>query len=84
MGEECQDIPSKIPCLINPKNAVDEPFSHSIISGVEKVWMSGWGRRKGVSQFSVENICFTMPKIFVGEHFYAVSQKNSGSQKFYG
>ena len=39
-------------CLTVPKNAVGEPFSLSLISGIEKVWIRGWGR--GVSRFSVE------------------------------
>ena len=30
-------------CLTVPKNAVGEPFSLSLISGIEKVWMRGWG-----------------------------------------
>ena len=78
----CQDFPSKISCLTVPKNAVVGHFSHSLFSGIEKVWIRGGGRRKGVSQFSVENFCFTMPKTFVGEHFCAVFQKNSGSKKY--
>ena len=39
-------------CLTVPKNAVGETFSLSLISGIEKVWIRGWGR--GVSRFSVE------------------------------
>ena len=39
-------------CLAEPKNAVGEPFSLSLISGIEKVWMIGWG---GVSRLSVQN-----------------------------
>ena len=38
-------------CLTVPKNAVGEPFSLSLISGIEKVWMRGWG---GVSRFSFD------------------------------
>ena len=38
-------------CLAVPKNAVGEPCSLSLISGIEKVWMRGGG----VSRFSVEN-----------------------------
>ena len=37
----CHDFPSKIFCLTVPKNAVGEPFSLSLISGIEKVWMRG-------------------------------------------
>ena len=43
----------------------------------------GGGRRKGVSQFSVENFCLTLPKKIAGERFYAVFQKTSGSEKVY-
>ena len=42
----------KILCLTVPKNAVGEHFSLSLFSGIEKVWMRGWG---GVSRFSVGN-----------------------------
>ena len=51
-GGEYQDIPSNFFCLAVPKNAVGEPFSLSLFSGIEKVWMRGWGG--GVSRFSVE------------------------------
>ena len=40
-------------CPAVPKNAVGGPFCLSLISGIEKVWMRGWGG--GVSRFSVEN-----------------------------
>ena len=33
-------IPSKIFCLTVPKNAVGEPFSPSLISGIEKIYAS--------------------------------------------
>ena len=52
-GGEYQDFPSNFSCLSVPKNAIGEPFSLSLISGIEKVWMRGWGG--GVSRFSVEN-----------------------------
>ena len=39
-------------CLTVPKIAVGEPFSLSLISGIEKIWIRGWGR--GVSRSSVE------------------------------
>ena len=45
-----QDFPSKIFCLTVPKKFVREPFSVSLISGIEKVWIRGGG----VSRFSVE------------------------------
>ena len=37
------DFPLKNFCLTVPKNFVGEPFSVSSISGIEKVWMRGWG-----------------------------------------
>ena len=46
------DFLSKLFCLTVPKKFVGEPFSVSLISGIEKVWMRGWGG--GVSRFSVE------------------------------
>ena len=47
-------FPSKVFCLTVPKNAVGEPFNISLISGIEKIWMRGWGGG-GVSRYSVEN-----------------------------
>ena len=41
VGGQCQDFPLKICCPTVPKNAVGEPFSHSLISGIEKVWIRG-------------------------------------------
>ena len=38
-------------CLTVPKNAVGEPFSLSLVSGIEKVWIKGWGG--GVSRCAV-------------------------------
>ena len=35
-GGEYQDLPSKIFCLTVPKILVGEPFSVSLISGIEK------------------------------------------------
>ena len=37
-----------------------------------------------MSRFCFEIFCLTVPKSFVGEPFYAVFQKISGSQKVYG
>ena len=33
-------------CLTGSKNAIGEPFSLSLISGIEKVWVKGWGKIK--------------------------------------
>ena len=62
-----------------PKNFVGEPFSVSLISGMEKFYAS----EDYVTIFR-RNICLTVPKHFVEEPFYAVFQKVSGSQKVYG
>ena len=48
-GGEYQDFPSNFFCLTVPKKFVGEPFSVSLISGTEKVWIGG-----GSSRFSVE------------------------------
>ena len=44
---------SKIFCLTVPKNAVGEPFSLSLFSGIRKVQVRGWGV---VSSFSIESL----------------------------
>ena len=46
-GGNCEDFPSKFSCVTKPKNAVGEPFSYSINSGIKKVWMSGWVEEEG-------------------------------------
>ena len=51
---EVSRVPSEIFCLGVPKNAVGEPFSLSLLSGIENVWMRGWVRGGGVSRFSSE------------------------------
>ena len=67
-------------CLTVPKNSVGEPFSVSLISGVEKYCASeGY-----VTIFLRIVFCLTVPKNFVGEPFCAVFQKNPGSEKVYG
>ena len=63
-----------------PKNFVGEPFSVSLISGIEKLYTSeGY-----VTIFRRKFFCLAVPKHFVGEPFCAVFQKISGSEKFYG
>ena len=54
-------------CLTVPKSAVGEHFSRSLISGIEKVWMIGWGGECQV--FASENFRLTVAKIFVGQPF---------------
>ena len=85
-GGQCQYFPLKISCLTVPKNAVGEPFSHSLFSGIEKVWIRGGGGGGGrkYHKFLSKTFCLTMPKTFVGEPFCAVFQKYSGSEKVYG
>ena len=52
-------------CLTVPKNFVAEPFSVSLISGTEKVWI-----REGEYQdFPSKIFCLIVPKISVGESF---------------
>ena len=41
-------------------------------------------KKGGYEDYPSEILCLTLPKIFVGEHFCAVLQKNSGSEKLYG
>ena len=40
---ECQDFPSKTFSLTVPRIFVGKPFSVSLISGAEKVWIRGGG-----------------------------------------
>ena len=74
-----QDFPSKIFCLTVPKNFVEEPFSVSLISGVENFYASeGYAT---IFDFPSNFFCLTVPKNFVGEPF-SVSLI-SGIQKHY-
>ena len=73
-------------CLTVPKFSFPKPFSVSLISGIEKVWIGG-GRGGGgvvVSRFSVEKILSKVLKTFVEEPLCAVFQKISASEKVYG
>ena len=74
-------------CLTVPKKFVGEPFSVSLISGIQKVWMWEWGGGGGGGEcqdFPSKIFCLTVRKNFVGGPFCAVFQRISGSQKFYG
>ena len=63
---EYEDFPSKVFCLTVPKNAVGEPFSHSLVSGIEKVWI----RERGKCPDSPSDIsCLTVPKNAARELF---------------
>ena len=43
-GSEYHHFPSKISCLTVPKNSKGEPFSVSLISGIEKFYKRGTGQ----------------------------------------
>ena len=62
MEVEYQDFPSKTFCLTVPKNFVGKPFSVSLLSGAEKVWIrEGVGSIKiffrNFSSHSAEDVC---------------------------
>ena len=63
------------------KNAVEEPFSLSSISGIEKVWMRRLGGGAECQFFPSNISCLTVPEKFVGQTF-TVSLL-SGLEKFY-
>ena len=69
-------------CLTVPKNAVGEPFSLSLISGIEieKVWMRGW-RGGGSVKIFRRKFFVSVPKNFVGQPFRV--SLISGIEKFY-
>ena len=56
-----------------------ESFSVWLISGIEKFYAA-----EGYVTIFKRLFCLTVPKIFVGEYFCAVFQKNSGCEKVYG
>ena len=82
---EVSRFPSKIFCITVPKNAVGEPFSVSLISGIEKVWMKEWGEGGGITgecpDFPSRNSYLTVPKSFVRQPFRV--SLISGIEKFY-
>ena len=81
-GGGYQDFPSEIICLTAPKNFAGEPFSVSLISGIEKFYASeGYFT---IFDFMSNFFCLKLPKNFEGELFRSVFQKISGSQKIYG
>ena len=73
---EYQFLPSKFFCLTVLKKFVGEPFSVSLISGIEKGYASD-----GYVTIFRRNFCLAEPKSFAGEPFFAVFKKNSGSKK---
>ena len=66
-------------CLKVPKNFVGEPSNLSLISGIEKVWMRGWGECQLIP---FKTSCLTVPKIFVGEPFVLCFRKLLVAKKF--
>ena len=66
-GRGYQDFPSKIFCLSAENFRRGEPFSVSLISGTEKVWIRGGGG--GYQDFPSKIFCLAAPKISVGESF---------------
>ena len=75
------DFLSKFFCLTVPKNFVGEPFSVSLISGIEKFYASeGYAT---IFDFVSKFFCLTVSKNFVGELFCAVLQKIYGREKVY-
>ena len=63
-----------------PKIFVGEPFSVSLISGIEKVWMRGWMGGE-CQDFPSKSSYLTVPKNFVGQPFRV--SLISGIEKFY-
>ena len=63
---EFQEFPSKTFCLTVPRNFVGRPFSVSLLSGAEKVWI----RERGENQdFPSKTFCLTVPRNSVGKPF---------------
>ena len=71
-GGEYQDFPSKNFCLTEPKNFVQEPFSVSLVSAIEKVYASaGYVTifRRVFFSDSAENLCRGAFQCCVSEKF---------------
>ena len=60
---EYRNFPSKNFSLKLPKNIVGEPFSPSLILGIEKIYASD----AYVTIFRPKILCLTVPRNFVGE-----------------
>ena len=65
------------------KNAVGEPFSLSIISGIEEVSVRVCGGGGECPDFPSKFSCLTVPKHFAEDPLCAVFQKTSGIEKFW-
>ena len=66
-----------------PKFFVGKPFSVSLISGIEKVWIREGGGSYYQDSLS-KTFCLRVTKTFVEEPFFAVFQKVSKSEKVCG
>ena len=66
-------------CLKVPKLFVGEPFSLSLVSGFEIIYAS-----KGYVTIFRRKFCVSASTHFVEEHFCAVFQKISDSEKVFG
>ena len=75
---EVSRFPSKVVCLTVPKNAVGEPFSLSLLSGIEKVWMRGWRGGGNIKIFCRKFLVSQGQKISQGSplgcHYFRVSK----------
>ena len=60
---EVSRFPFKFFYLKASQNAEREPFSLSLISGIEKNWMRGWGE---CQDFPLKVSCLPVPKTFIG------------------
>ena len=67
-----------------PNFSVGKPFSGSLISGIEKVWIRGGGGGSEYQDSPSKIFCLRVPKTFVVEPLCAVFQKVSKSEKVYG
>ena len=61
IGVEYQDFPSKTFCLTVPRNSVGKPFSVSLLSGAEEVWI----RKRGgeYQDFLSTHFCLQCRKV---------------------
>ena len=68
---EVSRFPLKFFCFKVSENAEREPFSVSLISGIKKNWMRGWGGGRGgggrreCQDFPSKFSCLPVPKKFV-------------------
>ena len=69
---------SKIFCFTVPKLFVGDPFNFQFFRVSENVR----DKSGGVSRFSVEKFGLTVPKIIIGQDFWAVFQKIFGGENF--